>query len=100
MVDVNTPAPGPWRMPTDNERRCRIYFQRSFRDCVDVCEVNPDLEETTDATMRVIVAAPELLAACDAALAWFDQRTVPGAEDVVAALRAAVGRAQRGRRVA
>lgn len=50
-------------MPTDAERRCRVYFAKPFRDCIDVCEVSPDLEERTDATMRVIAAAPDMLAA-------------------------------------
>ena len=67
-VDTTKPAPGPWRMPRDTERRCRVYFAKPFRDCIDVCEVNPDLEETTDATMRVIVAAPDMLEALRAVL--------------------------------
>ncbi len=69
-IDTSKPAPGPWRMPNENERRCRVHFKRAFRDCVDVCEVNPDLEETTDATMRLIVAAPDLAAAARGLLAW------------------------------
>jgi hypothetical protein len=93
MIDVTRPAPGPWRMPTDCERRCRVYFANAFRDCIDVCEVNPDLEETTDATMRLIAAAPELLDACREALRR--QRDPGRAADpaLIAKLTAAIARA-------
>jgi hypothetical protein len=93
VIDTSQPAPGPWRMPTDAERRCRVYFRSAFRDCIDVCEVNPDLEETTDATMRLIAAAPDLLAACEAALASH-RRDGEVDEESVALLRAVVAKAR------
>jgi hypothetical protein len=61
-VDTTTPAPGPWRMPTDTENRCRVYFKVPFKDNTSICEVSPDLEENTDASMRLIVASHEFLA--------------------------------------
>ncbi len=51
------PAPGPYRMPTENERRCRLYLEKPFRDCLDLCEVHPDLEEATDPTMRLLASS-------------------------------------------
>ncbi len=56
-VDTSEPVPGPYRMPTENERRCRIYLKKHFRDCIDLAEVHPDIGEFTDATMRLIVAS-------------------------------------------
>jgi hypothetical protein len=60
-IDTSTPAPGPYRMPTDAEPRCRVYFTTPFRDCPTVCEVCPDLENYTDATMRMICCGPEMM---------------------------------------
>ncbi len=60
MIDTTTPAPGPYRMPTENERRCRIYLEKPFRDCIDLCEVHPDLEEATDPTMRLLASSWEM----------------------------------------
>jgi hypothetical protein len=60
-VDTTRPAPGPWRMPTDCESRTRVYFKTPFRDCPTVCEVCPDLGEHSDATMRLIAVAHDLL---------------------------------------
>ncbi len=56
-VDTSEPVPGPYRMPTENERRCRVYLKKHYRDCVDLCEVHPDIAERTDATMRLFVAS-------------------------------------------
>lgn len=61
MIDTRTPCLGPFRLPNDNERRCRLIFKVPFRDCVDVCEMNPDLEEKTDATMRMFRESPNML---------------------------------------
>ncbi len=44
-------------MPTENERRTRVYLKKHFKDCIDLCEVHPDIGEFTDATMRLIVAS-------------------------------------------
>ncbi len=66
--DTDTLPPGGWRMSNENERRNRIFFRQPFRDCRDVCEVHPDLEEKTDVVMRVIAIAPELLACAIAVL--------------------------------
>jgi hypothetical protein len=59
--DTSTPAPGPWRLPNDNERRTQVMFVHPFKDCPSVCELNPDLQEYTDPTMRLIMVAPEML---------------------------------------
>ncbi len=56
-VDTTQPVPGPYRMPTENERRCRIYLKHHFQDCTDLCEVHPDIAEHTDATMRLLAAS-------------------------------------------
>lgn len=91
-VDTTKPAPGPWRMPTDAERRCRVYFAKPFRDCIDVCEVNPDLEETTDATMRVIAAAPDMLAALRATQTWMELH--PVSPELYGQVKAAIAKAE------
>lgn len=62
MIDTRQPCLGPFRLPNDNERRTRLMLVRPFRDCTDVCEMNPDLEEKTDATMRLFRDAPRMLA--------------------------------------
>lgn len=59
-IDTSTPAPGPYRLPTDEEKRTRIYFKIPFRDCTTVCEMNPDLEEANDATMRLFIASHDM----------------------------------------
>lgn len=60
MIDVSRPVPGPYRMPRDGERRCRVYLEKHHQDCVDLCEVHHDIGEYTDATMRLIVASWEM----------------------------------------
>ncbi len=59
-IDTSKPAPGKWRMPNDSERRTRIYIDPPFRDCTTLAEFSPDLEEYTDASMRLCCAAPEM----------------------------------------
>lgn len=61
--DTSKAAPGPYRMPFENELRCRVYFKHPFRDCTTVCECSPDLEEATDATIRLLSGAPDMLQA-------------------------------------
>ncbi len=73
MIDTKTPLMGPFRLPNENERRTRLMFCHPYKDCVDVCEMNPDLEEKTDATMRLFAASPKLLAACQMAKAGLEQ---------------------------
>ena len=57
-------------MPTDAERRTRVHLMYAWRDCTTVCDVNPDLEERNDATMRQICAAPEAVQLCRDLLAY------------------------------
>ncbi len=56
-IDTSKPATGPYRMPTENEPRTRIYFKTPFRDCPTVCELCPDLQEFTDPTLRLLAAS-------------------------------------------
>lgn len=72
--DTSKPVPGEFRMPDDTERRTYVYFKQPFRDCTTLCEVNPDLEEYTDATMRMIVASPDCLKALDDFVAHIESR--------------------------
>ncbi len=85
--DTSKPAPGPYRLPYDNERRTRIYFEHPFRDCTTVCEMSPDLEEATDATMRLFAASWEMRKALARLLAAKDEKDLHGETDRYRALK-------------
>jgi hypothetical protein len=59
-VDTSKPLPGAYRMPRDTERRTAIYVEPHYQDVVTVCEMNPDIQEHLDATMKLFCAAPEM----------------------------------------
>ncbi len=55
--DISQPVPGPYREPRDGERRTRLYLENHWQDCTDLAELNPDLAQYTDATMRLLAAS-------------------------------------------
>jgi len=73
----NGPAsgfPAPWRIEGNFDAEVSVVIYSDDNECV--CEIEPFLEEWTEAEIarvRLIAAAPELLDACTTTLAFLDK---------------------------
>lgn len=91
-------TPGPWYSPNDNGQ---IYSQTDRRNpVVDVYGAhNRDRDEDeTLANVNLIAAAPEMLAACEAAYRWLNTlgEDSGSRSKVLAEIRAAIAKAKGG----
>lgn len=93
---MNSHTPGPWI-------RSKYGFQVLTGDeRISICELNPNLPAiTTISNSMLIAAAPDLLAACESWLCWFEQcahlfddlHVDEGAQMVIEQMKAAVAKA-------
>jgi hypothetical protein len=89
-------TPGPWKIVDKrHQKNGQILIMGGYFDVANVLARN----ECADANARLIAAAPDLLAACEAALEWHDSVTnsISGGgiprSGVVAKLRTAIASA-------
>ena len=67
-------TPGPWNLTEDMHG----YYIRGHESEYYVCEI-PEDDDKSGADARLIAAAPDLLAACEAALQWIRNNVPPPA---------------------
>lgn len=99
-IQTQAPTPGPWTVETDPYHRPSVWSDGKRGSTHEVATVATCLTaEEEQANARLLAAAPELLAACQAALDWIDRfgEHAPimfgGEADVAQALEAAIAAA-------
>jgi hypothetical protein len=94
MPDETQHTPGPWEVDGDRDGDQLLVIQSESKG--EICNVTFTLGygHADEANARLIAAAPDLLAACEAALARENQRDTPAFSSLRGQLRNAIAKAK------